>query len=503
MTKKSLPYSFLILLLLFLAACAGGGSSTTQSSNGKKGTNLDKTNTSLIAWPAFDGGGPRSGINSAEKTITPDNVKNLTQLWQVSLPDTADSSPIELPNVHTASGVKDLLFVTTMPGSLLAIDANNGTIVWRQDTHGPKFTTSSPALDPSGKYVYGYGVDGKIHKYDVGTGNEITGDGWPKTITLMPDVEKGSSPLNIANGYLYMTTSGYPGDAGHYEGHAIAIKLSTGQMTVFNSLCSNIRQLLDDVPTDPNYCSQVQSGIWARGGAVVDPLTGNVYVSTGNGDYNANQGGHDYGDSVIELNANLTKVIDTYTPTNYASLDASDSDLGSAVLTFLPKQASSSTSYLGVQASKDEYLRLINRQNMSGQGGPGHVSGEVQKLRLSQGCTVPTRPVAWNDTHNVTWVFVANSCGLSAYKIVTDASGHTTMQPAYQNANGGSSPFIANGILFVQDNNIIRAMNPTNGNVLWSAPIGSLHWQSPIVVNAHLYVPDDSGNLTAFGFAQP
>lgn len=505
-----------LLCLLLLAACSSGQSNTSTSSATNTATApvtptipttvATPTNEAEITWPAFNGGGSRSGVNSSEKIITPGNVGSLTRLWQQTLPAVVDSSPVQLPNVKTPTGTKTLLFVTTLTGSLLALDASTGQQVWRQNTGGPKFTTSSPALDSSGQYVYSYGLDGKIHKYAVGTGTEQTSGGWPVAITNMPDVEKGSSSLNVANGYLYMTTSGYPGDAGHYQGHVLAIALSTGALSVFNSLCANIHRLLDTVSGDTNYCPDVQSGIWARAGAVVDPLNGNVFVTTGNGNYTADKGGYDYGDSVIELSPNLQKVVDSYTPGNYSYLQSTDLDLGSASPTLLPMQKGSSTPYLAVQAGKDGAVRLLNRRNLSGQGGPNHVGGELQTLNGAMNGSVLTQPIAWNDAHNATWVFVTDGGELVAFKVITDSHGHTTLQKAYQNNHGGSSPFIANGILFVQGNNVLWAMEPTTGKVLWNSTqpsaggsIGGLHWQSPIIVNGRVYVPDGSGHLTAYG----
>jgi outer membrane protein assembly factor BamB len=473
--------------------------SVSNNSSNTVNSNNNSNNSNLITWTAFDGGGERSGINTAESTIAESNVGQLTRLWQQKLPATADGAPVELPYVNTASGVKTLLFVTTTMGSLLAIDAADGNLVWRKDTSGPKFTTSSPAIDPSGKYVYSYGLDGKVHKYAVGDGEEVTDKTWPAVVTLMPIDEKGSSPINIANGYLYMPIAGYPGDGGHYEGHLVAINLASGEKTVFNALCTNIQHVLSR-----SDCSDVQSAIWGRGAPTVDPVTGNVFVATGNGAFRGD--GRSYGDSIIELNRDLTRVIDSYTPTMYQQLQDLDQDLGSAVPAILPKQASSKTPYLMVQAGKDNMLRLVNRQNLSGQGGPNHTGGEVQAIQLPIKGVIVTHPVAWNDANGSTWVFVANTYYFFAYKVVTDGQGKSTLQLAYQNQNGGSSPFIANNILFEQSKGVVRAMQPTTGEVLWSSTqasaggsTGKMHWQSPIVVNGHLYVPDDSGYLSAYG----
>jgi PQQ-like domain len=491
-------YLATLLLLLLLTACGTPMGAIVSTTAGKTGT---QSTPSLIAWPAFNNGGQRNAVNTAETTITPSNVGRLTLRWKHTLPATVDGTLVERPNVTTASGVKNLLFVTTKAGSLLALDAANGNIVWRQDTHGPNITTSSPAIDAQGQFVYSYGLDGKVHKYTLGSGAEVTSGGWPVTVTLLPNVEKGSSSLNLGNGYLYVTLSGYNGDAGHYVGHIVAVNLATNATTVFNVLCSNIRQLLDDHPGDPNYCPDIQAGVWARAGAVIDPANNDIFITTGNGSYNANAGGHDYGDSVIKLSPDLTTLLDTYTPSNYRTLQQQDEDLGSASPTMLPPQTNSTTPYLAVQAGKDNTLRLLNRQNLSGAGGPNHIGGELQAIPVPQSCEVLTHPTAWNDPNKTTWVFVANDCGFSALKVVTDTHGHTSLQTVYQNGNSGSSPFIADNILFVQGTNILRAMDPTTGNLLWSSRIGRLHWQSPLIVNGQVYAVDDAGQIYAYGLS--
>jgi len=224
-------------------------------------------------------------VNAAETVITPATVGMLTRLCQQKLPAVVDSSPVELAGIMTASGMKTLLYATTT-GSLLAFDATTGQLVWQATTTGPKITTSSPAIDPIGQYVYGYGLDGKIHKYASGTGQQITTGGWPVPVTLMTMVEKGSSALNIGNGYLYATESGYTGDGGHYIGHVVAINLQSGKATVFNALCSNPTMLLQ-----ASAYPAAQAGIWARAGAVIDPAPPhNIFVSTGNGAFDASTG---------------------------------------------------------------------------------------------------------------------------------------------------------------------------------------------------------------------
>jgi hypothetical protein len=59
---------------------------------------------------------------------------------------------------------------------------------------------------------------------------------------------------------------------------------------------------------------------------------------------------------------------------------------------------------------------------------------------------------------------------------------------------------MANNVLYFAGNGIIRALNPLTGAVLWSdtTHVGGNHWESPIVVNATLYITDESAHLTAY-----
>src|SRR5580704_15041398 len=260
---------------------------------------LGATTLQVLAtdWPVFGFDSARSGYNSAERSLTVANVHRLRERWQISLPAVADSTPILLQHVRVGRAYRTMLFQTTKPGETLGIEADTGRIVWHFSTHGPQITDSTPAADPSDTSIYVPGVDGKVHKLGASKGHEEGAPGFPARITRIPTTEKDASPLNVANGYLYAVTSGYNGDATPYDGHVVSVRLSDGTTAVLNSLCSQNRRL-----PGPHSCPQQRSGIWARGGAVVDPdpsMGGRIYTATGNGDFSANTGGHNYGDSVI------------------------------------------------------------------------------------------------------------------------------------------------------------------------------------------------------------
>jgi outer membrane protein assembly factor BamB len=488
----------LVVLLLVVAALRA-----TERAGSAIGAASPQATTTI--WPVFQGNPERTGVNLAERELGPANVAELALLWKASLPSVADSAPVYRDG---------RLYFSLRDGSLVALDAPVGRQIWSHSPPGGSctspngsacFTTSSPALDPTGRWVFGYDPAGFVRRYSVASGDEDRSSGWPIPTSKMPEVEKGSSALNVGNGHLYVTVSGYgyphaPGDQGHYEGHLISVDIATNRVTVFNTLCSDIATLETDQVGQSGYCADVQSGVWSRDGAVVDPLTGNVFIATGNGPWN---GATNWGDSVLDLAGDGSRLLDSYTPTNWQALAAADLDLGSGATVLLPPQSGSSTADLLIQGGKDGQLRLLNRQDLSGQGGPGRTGGELQIVATPNGCRARTAPVVWTDPSQSTWVFVTNDCSVAGYKMVTSPLGQSSLIQQWAWDAADTSPMLANNILYLAGSNVVEARDPYTGRILWSngmagVPIGPIHWQSPIVVDGMLVIADETGQVTAF-----
>jgi hypothetical protein len=474
-------------------------------------------------WPQFDGNPQHSGNNVQESTITAGNAQNLQRLFRVSLPSVADGAPAYLSNVSTTMGTKDLVYVTTKDGRIIALDAHSGSQIWEQqygpgtcrinNVNGPCYTTSSPAVDPNRQYVYSYGLDGYVHKYQVGDGTEITGGGWPELATTKPFDEKGSSALSVAlaadgTPYLYVTNGGYPGDNGDYQGHVTAINLNTGSQNVFNANCSNQTVHFVEQPGMPD-CPAVQSAVWARAGVIYDPDTNKIYAASGNGNFDPSN--HDWGDSVFALApagiGSGGNPLDSYTPTNYQTLQSQDLDLGSTAPAVLPASnmpSSSTYKHVSVQSGKDGIIRLLNLDNLSGTGAVGNTGGELFSMALPLQDEVLTQPAVWvNPADGSIWVFVVNNSGVMGFKVMV-TNGTPQLQSQWSNSESyrdslGSSPIVANGVLYAARNNLIEALDPVTGHQLWQdTSIGGIHWESPVVANGALYVTDESSQLTAY-----
>lgn len=465
-------------------------------------------------WPQFDGRSSHPGQNPFERVLSPTTVGGLTRLFRVTLPGVADSPPIYLHNIATRTGIRDLLYLNTTDGHTVAVDAHSGKLIWAvQSGPGgcrinngspPCYTTSAPAAAPPYRSIYAYGLDGKVHQYAAGTGTEILGGGWPETTTLKGFDEKGSADLTVAdaggNLYLYAANGGYPGDRGDYQGHVTVVNLATGAQRVFNTLCSD--QTVHFASRATPDCGQVQSAVWARAGVVYDAMTAKIYLTTGNGDFDP--AAHDWGDTVLALNPDGTGTaggpVDSYTPTNYAELQADDGDLGSTAPAIVAAPAASAVRHLAVQAGKDAVLRLLNLDDLSGRGGPGHTGGELALLPVPQGGEVLTQPASWVDpVGGTSWVFAANGNGIAGVQITVHGT-QPTLSAVWQLPTGGTSPIVANGVLYYLTAHGARALDPTTGAVLWAdtATTVKVHWQSPIIAGGRLYYPDNSGHLTAY-----
>jgi len=469
-------------------------------------------------WLQFNGTQAHSGNNPLEKSLTRNNVASSTQLFQVTLPAAADGAPVVLRNVITASGKRDLVFLTTTAGHIVALDARTGAPAWSRQfpagtckiNNGSNtcYTTSSPAIDPNRLYVYTYGLDGFVHKLQVGDGVEVMTGGWPQVTTLKGFDEKGSSALSFATSqrhtYLYMTHGGYPGDAGDYQGHVTAIDLATGAQKVFNTMCSNQAVHLAHTGTPPS-CASHQSAMWARPGVIYHAPTDRILIGTGNGQYTGNTGGFNWSESLLALTPDgagaAGKPIDAYTPINFQNLDNTDLDLGSTAPAILPVPPNAAVPHLAVMAGKDQKIRLLDLADLSGAGGAGNTGGEIGPVvNLPQGGVVLSQPAVWvNPADGSTWFFIANGPGISAHKIVYDNAGIPSISFQWQRAQGGTSPIVAANVLYYASGSNVRAMDPVTANPLWTSPsFGGTHWQSAVIANGVVYIADQSAHLTAF-----
>ena len=434
-------------------------------------------------WPQFGWDAASSGVSQAVSGITGSNLGSLARR-QVQIDGTVDSSAIYLHDVMVGRARHDVFFVTTTYGKTIAIDAKNDVILWEYTpaqysswAGTAQITNSTPAADPDRQHIYAAAPDGAIRKLAVSDGHVL----WTTAITLLPNREKIASPVKIFNGNVYAVTGGYIGDAPPYQGHVAILDAQSGNLLhVWNSLCSNRTGLID-----PATCPATRSAIWGRAGAVIDPATGNIFVATGNGPYD---GVTDWGDSVIELDPTATRILGNYTPADNAMLDNADLDVGSTS----PVLLSSSTI---AQGGKDSLIRLLGVSNMAGTG--PHSGGELQTMPTPSGNLLFTAPVVWqeigqNNVQNTgeTRLFAADGGATGAW---TFANGMLTKMWSHPIA--GTSPVLAGGLLYVYNpSGGLYVYDPASGAQIGKLDCGNGHWNSPIVVDGRIALPEGNAN---------
>jgi outer membrane protein assembly factor BamB len=438
----------------------------------KRATALGVVIAALVAAVACSGATSgdwgRFGFDAARRSVSSDaaiTAKNAAKLVRrrVRLDGTVDSSPIY---------VGGKLVVTTTYGKTEALSPSTGRALWRftppSYSHlagSAQITNATPVASTDGSAVYAAAPDGRIRKLRLADGRVL----WTTRITRDPTHEKITSSLNVARGLVIATTGGYIGDAPPYQGHVVTISERTGHIAhVWNSLCSDRRTLIL-----PRTCGSSDSAIWSRSGAAVDPANGTLVIATGNGPWN---GRTDWGDSVIVLAPDASRMLRHWTPANQAQLESTDADLGST------SPALFAGGY-ALQGGKDGKLRLLHLHRLPGVN--AKTGGELQTVSTPGGSGLFSQPAIWKGR----WAFVATDRGTAAWLL---RGGR--LRAVWSNGTGGTSPVVAGNLLYVAGSGSVKVYVPTSGKLVATLPSGAVHWQSPIVAGGRVFMPEGNAN---------
>jgi len=426
-------------------------------------------------WPTFGWDVARTSAPGMPVGLNADQIGTLVR-QQVQLDGTVDSTAIYLRKVSIGDSPHDAFFVTTTYGKTLAIDADTGAVLWEytppsyESLKGTyRITNASPVADDDRAFLYAAAPDGMIRKLAVADGSVA----WETAITRLPQREKIASPLSFFHGKVIAATDGYIGDRPPYQGHVAVLDARTGALLhVWNSLSSDRHELLD-----PAAVPESDSGIWGRAGVVIDPATGNMYIATGNGLWD---GSVNWGDAVIELDPDATRILGNYTPVNTDELDADDADLGSTSPVLLGHG-------LIAQGGKDLMIRVLDWQAMRGTA--PHRGGEASHISTPSGARLFTAPALLR-SGDATWLFAADNGATAAYTV---AGSRLKLQWLARSA--GTSPVVAGGMLFVYDpNGGLRAYEALSGKLITTLECGAGHWNSPIVADGRIALPEGNAN---------
>ena len=521
-----------------LPSGASGSASITVTLPGGAGTNI-------VTWHVDNN---RSGLNPNETSLTPANVAAGTfgKLFSYLVDGYAYAEPLLMSNVTINGAKHNVLYVATENDSVYAFDADNygnGTPLWHASLlnssaneapiAGPiqpyEGVTSTPVIDPATGTIYVVSVQKpssgaagfRLNALDITTGAQKPGS----PVALQASVAATNSDavggvetlptsciqraaLLLANGTLYIGFGGcHSGWLLSYDAHTLT------QTGVFNAS--------PNLNGEGPYASA--GGVWMGSGGPAADSAGNIYITTGNGPWDAQTA---WGDSVLKFNPNLTlnsggkQVQDYFTPVDYAYMDCGDSDLAAGGLLLIPGTSQA------LAGGKMGTLYLVNTGNL-GQEQTGD-AGAAQTLPVEQGLispyispACPYAPGNLTATINSYEIFgTAAFFNGSLYLGVTPTSSTAPAvvrrftysskglapaeftSPSIQQNTRGTTPFISangssDGILWmIDEGQPIQSSTPTSAT-LRAYDAGNL--------SKELYSSTNSGDIPGYGikFSSP
>lgn len=444
----------------------------------------------------------RDGTNTHEFALTPSNVNTATfgKLFSCQADGAIYAQPLWVPNLTMAASSYNVVIVATQHESIYAFDADATPCktLWHinliDSAHGgtPGETsvpsagagaligsgygdispevgiTGTPVIDPitNTLYVVSKSVNvstqffQRLHAIDITTGNErvtpqaidasisVSGTGAGSVagqVAFDPRNESQRPGLVLSNAVVYVAWASHE-DHDPYHGWVIGFSAST--------LAPVINAVFNSTPNQVGTLSYSRGGIWMGGGAPAVDSAGNLFFITGNGTFDANTGGSNYGDSVVRLStASGLSVADYFTPLDQASLDANDTDFGSGAATILVDQPAGPVTHLVIGGGKQGNLFLLDRDNM------GKFSTSTNNViqTVNLGNSIFATPVFWQNS-----LYVAGVGALRQFAF-NSTTGKFNGAPFSQSSTSyrfpGATPSesssgATNGIIWALDNSL-------------------------------------------------
>ena len=303
-------------------------------------------------WLTFSYDPERTGWARGETKLTRDNVSRLELLWKVqtdAVPNGVNrystmTDPVVVDNVPTPDGPRKIVFVASAENNVYAISAEKGTLIWKRSYPNsakppvaasgqcPNNLNATPVADKQNGILYFLPNDGKLRGVSLSNGE----DRFPATAAVPPYSRNFS--LNLVDGTIYTSTTRGCGNA---TSEVVGIDIAHPDHAVSHFYLS------------PGKAS----GVWGRGGIVRTPF--GMLAQTADGAYDPASGR--FGSTVVGL-TKQGRLIDSYTPTDQAELDARDLELGSSSPVVFPFGDRT----LVAIAGKESKIYLLDAKNLGG-----------------------------------------------------------------------------------------------------------------------------------------
>jgi len=505
--------------------------------------------TSYPGLMTYHGDASRSGLNGQERALAPSRVNTTTfkKLFTRSVDGQVYAQPLYVANLLIGTSHQNVVYVATQHDSVYAFNADSKTTspIWKRNFLGTNITTvprtstnlisveigitGTPVIDPSSKtlYVVATTVESGVQKHKLHALSLMTGAekyGGPVTISgsyaglaFDPARHLQRPALLLVNGEVIICFGSH-GDSLPYQGWMFAYSTSGGTL--------HSTGVFSTAPS-----SNGAAAIWNSGGGPAADTNGNIFVVTGNGDFDLDTRGLSGGDSFLKLalSNGAFQMLDFYTPGNESTLNSQDQDLGSGGPMIAPTQNSAAAPNLILCGGKDGIIYVVNRSNM------GHFNATadpaVQKLTIGS-----PEPINGNWFTPANWngyvYFGGTDESVMAFKFTngllpSSPSSQTTNVFGYPGASATvSASGTSNGIVWVLDNSAFLGgarggtVNPAGPAILHayraddltvelynSSQAGTrdtggtaIKFTVPTVANGHVYV-GGAKQLTVYGIS--
>jgi hypothetical protein len=472
-----------------------------------------------------------TGLNPNEITLTPANVNpdQFGLLGTFKADGLVMAQPLYVCNLDMGSGGKhNVVIVATENDSVYAIDVDSPAAapLWQRSylgngvTPAPDTTnavggevgiTGTHFLDSSTNILYfvtavtsSGTVQHWLRSIDVRTGNDagagsmliqasVPGDGIDSVngqITFNPKQQLQRVALSKVNGSILVGWGSFSDD-GIYHGWLMAFDASTLKFqAVFNPTTQN-------QPQDHG-----SSGAFWQGGAgpAID-ANGNIYLNSGNGSFNANQGGNNYGDTMLKLQLTPSgfQIVDWFTPSSEACMDFDDLELGSGGVVLLPTDFTNGAS-LSVTYSKEGRLFMLNTSTL-GKFNPAGDQITQEFMIGEQTCADPPT----SDTEGPTWNRLYGNASYWNGNVYAGASNLGLKQYQFQDGMLNPTPFATSTSMFgTRGANTVVSSNGNKDAIVWAyektnGGLAILHAYDATSVSHELYNTMMAGDRDELG----
>jgi len=490
-------------------------------------------------WLTFGHDPQRTGWAFEETKITPENVAQMTLAWKTKLKNepyslSALTAPVVASGISTSKGVRSVVYVAGITGTVFALDAATGEELWNhafkyvvlpgkggyQGTFlCPNGITATPVIDKTTNTLYVIAGNGALYGLDLGSGTVRYGP-----VQLVAAFSKNSS-LNLVDGVLYTVLAQ---GCGQWLSGFYSVDVRDRHHPVIHQM------LLSNTDT---------GGVWGRGGAVIG-TNGRVYGSTADGVFDPAAG--DYSDTEIAVSQKDLTLLDYFLPLNWQYIRRKDFDLGAASPVFFGWKNRN----LLAAGAKEGLVYLLDAENL---GGSDHQSTLYTSPRLGNDKQVCCEGLGiWGgistarDLDGQTWLIVpmggppaadgprfpiangpAPHGSLMALKVVADAKGSPGLEPVWVSGDFDmpDPAVIANGVVFAQSTgsnevqrggeavrvksnhpSVLKALDLKTGKELFNSGTAIeswVHFSGLAVSDGRVFAVDHDSNVYAFGLPAP